>query len=50
MIKMRVLKPFDYFEPGSVKEASELLVNSGGKAQVLAGGIDLIPRMRMGKA
>ncbi len=46
---MRVLKPFDYFEPGSVKEASELLDTYGGKAQVLAGGVDLIPRMRMGK-
>ena len=46
---MRVLKPFDYFEPGTVKEAVQFLTNHGGKAEVLAGGVDLIPRMRMGK-
>jgi carbon-monoxide dehydrogenase medium subunit len=46
---MRVLKPFDYFEPGTVKEAAQFLTTHGGKAQVLAGGIDLIPRMRIGK-
>lgn len=45
---MRVLKYFEYFEPGSVKEASQLLSAYGDKAQVLAGGIDLIPRMRRG--
>jgi len=43
---MRVLKSFDYFEPASVKEASQLLATYGDKAQVLAGGIDVIPRMR----
>jgi CO/xanthine dehydrogenase FAD-binding subunit len=47
---MRVLKPFDYFEPESIKEASQLLSTYGEKARVLAGGIDLIPRMRRGKA
>ncbi|MFH1490202.1 MAG: xanthine dehydrogenase family protein subunit M [Pseudomonadota bacterium] len=46
---MRVLKPFDYFEPETVEEASELLSIHGGKARVLAGGVDLIPRMRKGK-
>ena len=46
---MRVLKPFDYFEPGTVKEAVQFLTNHGGKAEILAGGVDLIPRMRMGK-
>jgi len=46
---MRVLKPFDYFEPGTVKEAAQLLSTREGKARVLAGGIDLIPRMRIGK-
>ena len=45
---MRTLKPFDYFEPGTVKEAVKLLSTHGEKAQVLAGGIDLIPRMRKG--
>ncbi|MFC1867117.1 FAD binding domain-containing protein [Thermodesulfobacteriota bacterium] len=46
---MRVLKPFDYFEPGTVREAAQLLATHAGSARVLAGGIDLIPRMRMGK-
>ncbi len=45
---MRILKPFDYFEPGTVMEAVKLLSVHGEKAKVLAGGIDLIPRMRKG--
>jgi carbon-monoxide dehydrogenase medium subunit len=45
---MRTLKPFDYFEPTTVKEAVKLLSTYGEKSQVLAGGIDLIPRMRKG--
>ncbi len=46
---MRALKPFDYFEPVTLKEATKLLFQYGEKAQILAGGVDLIPRMRMGK-
>ncbi|MBW1801060.1 MAG: xanthine dehydrogenase family protein subunit M, partial [Deltaproteobacteria bacterium] len=46
---MRTLKPFDYFEPGSVREAAGMLSTYGEQARVLAGGIDLIPRMRKGK-
>jgi aerobic carbon-monoxide dehydrogenase medium subunit len=42
------MKPFEYFEPGTVKEATDLLSNYGEKTQILAGGIDLIPRMRKG--
>lgn len=42
------LTPFEYFEPASLKEASELLAQYGPEAQVMAGGIDLIPRMRQG--
>jgi carbon-monoxide dehydrogenase medium subunit len=45
---MRTLRPFEYFEPGTVKEAVKLLSTYSEKAQVLAGGIDLIPRMRKG--
>lgn len=45
---MRTLKPFDYFEPVTVKEAVQLLSTHAEKAQVLAGGVDLIPRMRKG--
>ena len=46
---MRTLRPFDYFEPATVQEATNLLSKKGGNAQVLAGGVDLIPRMRKGK-
>lgn len=42
------MKPFEYFEPKTVKEATQLLSNYGKKARILAGGIDLIPRMRKG--
>ena len=43
------MKPFEYFEPTTVREATELLSTYGGKAGILAGGIDLIPRMRKGE-
>ncbi len=42
------LTPFTYFEPQTLAEASQLLVTYGDKAQVMAGGIDLIPRLRQG--
>ena len=45
---MRTLKHFDYSEQWTVTEAVQLLSTYGEKAQVLAGGIDLIPRMRKG--
>ena len=43
---MRPLKPFDYFEPATLEEATTLLSKYGDRAAVLAGGVDLIPRMR----
>lgn len=46
---MHVLKSFDYFEPQTVKEATLLLSTHEKKGQVLAGGVDLIPRMRTGR-
>lgn len=46
---MRVLKSFEYFEPGTVEEAVGLLSSHDDKAKVLAGGVDLIPRMRQRK-
>lgn len=42
------MKPFEYFEPRTVAEATQLLSNYGKKARILAGGIDLIPKMRKG--
>lgn len=46
---MHILEPFDYFEPETLDEASELLSYREGEARILAGGLDLIPRMRKGK-
>jgi len=42
------LKGFEYCEPETVQEAVSLLNEYGPDAQVLAGGIDLIPRLRNG--
>jgi aerobic carbon-monoxide dehydrogenase medium subunit len=42
------MKPFEYLEPGTVGEATKLLSDLGEKARILAGGIDLLPRMRRG--
>lgn len=42
----RLLKPFEYHEPGSVYEAVTLLSRYGGKAAVLAGGTDLLISMK----
>ena len=42
------MKPFEYFEPRTVREARQILSDYGEKAQILAGGIDLIPRMQKG--
>ena len=40
---------FEYLEPITVKEASSLLVKYGQKAKILAGGTDLVGRMKDGK-
>jgi len=42
------MDPFEYFEPRTVEEATRLLFHFGKKARILAGGIDLIPRMQKG--
>lgn len=42
------IKPFEYHEPADITEALTLLDQYGAKARVLAGGIDLVPRMRTG--
>ncbi len=44
------MKPFDYFEPKTIVEATQLLSEYNGSAKVLAGGVDLLPRMRKGGA
>ena len=42
------LPPFEYYEPATVAEATEHLAAHGDNARVLAGGVDLLPRMRTG--
>lgn len=42
------LAPFRYYEPVTAVEAAALLHQYGTDAQILAGGIDLLPRMRVG--
>lgn len=42
------MRPFEYFRPSSLKEASELLLRFGDGAHLLNGGTDLIVRMRDG--
>ena len=44
------LKPFDYFEPTTIEEATQILSKYGTKAKVLAGGVDLVARMRRRQA
>jgi len=46
---MRVLKPFEYSEPKTVKEAAQILYMHGERAKVLAGGTDLLIDMKRGK-
>jgi len=43
----RVLKPFEFFEPETLEEVLQLLLKFGNKAKVLAGGVDLVLKMRL---
>lgn len=42
------MKNFEYFNPSSLKEASELMVQNGEGAHILNGGTDLITQMHEG--
>ena len=46
---MKRLKRFSYFEPTSLKEAAEILAEKNGAAYPLAGGTDLLVRMKRGE-
>lgn len=46
---MKRLKPFAYFEPETLPEASQTLVEEGNGAYLLAGGTDLLVRMKRGE-
>ena len=43
----RVLKPFDFLEPVTLGDALGLLSRHGSVAKILAGGVSLIPDMRL---
>jgi carbon-monoxide dehydrogenase medium subunit len=40
------IKPFEYFQVGSIREAISLLETYGEEAKVVAGGTDLVPQLR----
>ena len=42
------MKPFHYFRPDSLPQAVDLLAEHGSAARLLAGGTDVIVRMRLG--
>ena len=42
------LPPFEYYEPATIGEVTAHLATHGDDARVLAGGVDLLPRMRAG--
>jgi carbon-monoxide dehydrogenase medium subunit len=46
---MKRLRPFAYFEPETLPEASKILVEQGSGAYPLAGGTDLLVRMKRGE-
>ncbi len=43
------MKPFEYFTPPSIAEASEILARYAGNARVVAGGTDLLLKMKAGR-
>jgi len=45
----RVLRPFELFEPATTGEAVQILYDRGAGAKVLAGGVDLVMKMRTRK-
>jgi carbon-monoxide dehydrogenase medium subunit len=44
---MQTLRPFEYFEPETVEDAVKLLSGYGDNGRLLAGGVDLLPRIRL---
>jgi carbon-monoxide dehydrogenase medium subunit len=42
----RVLKPFEFLDPKTIDEANQILSTYGNSAKVLAGGVDLVARIR----
>ncbi len=46
---MKRLKPFAYYQPATLTEASKILIDQGSGAYLLAGGTDLLVRMKRGE-
>jgi len=44
------VKPFEYFAPRTLHEALDILVRYGGDARPIAGGTDLLLKMKLGEA
>jgi len=44
------LRPFEYLRAASIPDALELLAKHRGRAAILAGGTDVLVRMKMGRA
>ncbi|MEK9164364.1 MAG: FAD binding domain-containing protein, partial [Chloroflexota bacterium] len=44
------MKPFDYFAPRTLAEACGILDSHNGDARVVAGGTDLLLKMKAGRA
>ncbi len=49
-VEVRPLPPFDYVSPGSLAEAVNLLTEHGTSAKLLAGGTDLLLRIKKRKS
>ena len=47
-LNTHILPRFEYFEPRSLGEALELLDKLGSEARILAGGTDLLVKMKTG--
>ncbi len=47
LIVTKRLKEVKYFSPTTVEEALSVLKEYSGRARVLAGGTDLLPRMKL---
>src|SRR5450756_3017166 len=43
------LPRFSYLRPGSVAEAAQMLSKHGSRARLVAGGTDLLPKMKRGQ-
>src|SRR3990172_2710765 len=44
------MKPFEYFGPQTLNQAIEILVAYDGNARAIAGGTDLLLKMKLGEA